>query len=339
MAAPFLERNLRVTPIDTFIDPPQPRARAIITHGHADHARSGHGSVLATPDTVAIMKTRYGETCAASFQTLDYGEPLQIDDVTVTLYPAGHILGSAQVLLEYKGQRIVVTGDYKRLAERTAQPFELVRCDLLVTEATFGLPVFQHPDPHDETGRLMRSLQKHPDRSHVVGCYALGKAQRMISLVREQGYADPIYLHGAMIKLCELYESRGVSLGILKPATGTSKSELAGKIIIAPPSALKDRWSRRLADPVLAMASGWMSVKQRARQSLVELPLVISDHCDWNELRQTISECGAETIWVTHGREDALVYYCQGQGLIAEPLSIQAYEDGPEDAGDDGDGG
>jgi putative mRNA 3-end processing factor len=331
MAASFLERDLRIKPIDTYIDPPVPRARAIITHGHADHARSGHGAVLATPDTIAIMKVRYGETCAASFQPLEFGQPLRIGDVTVTLYPAGHILGSAQVLLEHKGRRIVVTGDYKRLGDRTAQPFELVPCDLLVTEATFGLPVFQHPDPVTETARLMLSLQRQPQRTHVVGCYALGKAQRMISLIRQAGYAEPVYLHGAMLRLCELYETLGVPLGDLRPATGVAKAELTGKIVIAPPSALKDRWSRRLADPVLAVASGWMSVKQRARQSLVELPLVISDHCDWNELRQTIADCGAETVWVTHGREDALVYYCQQQGLIAEPLSIQAFEDGPED--------
>lgn len=337
MLTPFLERNLRITPIDTFIDPPQPRDRAIITHGHADHARAGHGAVLATPDTIAIMKTRYGETCAGSFQALDFGEPLQIGPVRVTLYPAGHILGSAQVLMEHNGQRIVVTGDYKRLGDRTAQPFELVRCNLLVTEATFGLPVFQHPDPKTETARLLQSRTTQPERSHVVGCYALGKAQRMISLIREAGYGDPIYLHGAMVRLCELYEQRGVPLGNLRPATGATKAELAGQIIIAPPSALKDRWSRRLSDPVLAMASGWMSVKQRARQSLVELPLVISDHCDWNELIQSIAETGAERVWVTHGREDALVYYCQSQGLIAEPLNIQAYEDGPED--DAGDGG
>jgi putative mRNA 3-end processing factor len=332
MEKPFLDRNLRVGPIDAYIDPPRPRARAIITHGHADHARAGHGAVLATPDTIAIMQARYGEDCAGSFQALEFGVPLDIDGVTVTLIPAGHVLGSAQVLLEYRGQRIVVTGDYKRLPDRTAQPFELVPCDLLVTEATFGLPVFQHPEPRGEIERLLRSAKAHPERSHVIGCYALGKAQRVISLLRQCGYDAPIYVHGAMIALCQLYEERGVALGALRPVLEASKAELAGQIVIAPPSAIKDRWSRRLPDPVLAVASGWMSIKQRARQSGVELPLVISDHVDWNELRQTIAECGAGTVWVTHGREDALVYHCRQQGLQAEPLSIQAYEDGEEDA-------
>ena len=328
---PFLDRDLRVEPIDAFIDPPQPRERAIITHGHGDHARSGHGAVLATPDTIAIMKVRYGRDCARSFQALDYGVPLDVDDVRITLFPAGHILGSAQVLMEHKGQRIVVTGDYKRLPDRTAQPFELVRCDLLVTEATFGLPVFQHPDPLDEIARLLRALRTHPERAYVIGCYVLGKAQRVISLLRQAGYDRPIYLHGAMIRLCQLYEELGVPLGELRHSLDVPKDELAGQIVIAPPSAIKDRWSRRLPDPVLAVASGWMSVKQRARQSGVELPLVISDHADWNELRATITETGAERVWVTHGREDALVYWCRQQGLEAEPLNLEAYEDGEEE--------
>jgi putative mRNA 3-end processing factor len=331
MSQPFLDRDLRVKPIDAYIDPPRPRERAIITHGHADHARAGHGAVLATPDTIAIMQARYGEDCAGSFQALEFGVPLQVDEVTVTLVPAGHILGSAQVLLEYEGQRIVVTGDYKRLPDRTAQAFELVECDLLVTEATFGLPVFQHPDPQAEIGRLLRSVRDFPDRAHVIGCYALGKAQRMISLLREAGHDAPIYLHGAMVRLCELYEERGIPLGELRLALDAAKAELAGQVVIALPSAIKDRWSRRLPDPVLCFASGWMSVKQRARQSGVELPLVISDHADWNELRQTIADTGAQKVWVTHGREDALVYHCQQQGLEAEPLSIQAYEEGEED--------
>ena len=331
MPTPFLDRDLRIKPIGAFIDPVRPVERAIITHGHGDHARSGHGAVLATPDTIAIMKTRYGEDCARSFEPLEFGTPLVVDDVTITLYPAGHILGSAQVLLEHQGQRIVVTGDYKRLPDRTAQGFELVRCDLLVTEATFGLPVFQHPDPLVEIARLLRSVAAFPERAHVIGCYALGKAQRVISLLREAGWERPIYLHGAMIRLCELYEQRGIPLGVLLPSLDVGKADLAGQIVIAPPSAIKDRWSRRLPDPVLADASGWMSVKQRARQSGVELPLVISDHADWNELRQTIADTGAQKVWVTHGREDALVYHCRQQGLEAEPLNIQAYEEGEEE--------
>jgi putative mRNA 3-end processing factor len=164
-----------------------------------------------------------------------------------------------------------------------------------------------------------------------VGAYALGKAQRVMSLLRAAGYDRPIYVHGAMMRLCALYEERGIALGPLKLAIEAGKGELAGQIVIAPPSALKDRWSRRMPDPVLAMASGWMSIKQRARQSLVELPLVISDHADWNELRATIADTGAETVWVTHGREDALVYHCRQQGLTAEPLNIQGYEDEGEE--------
>ena len=327
MAHQILDRHLHIKAIDAYIDPSVPRERAIITHGHADHARSGHGAVLATPDTIAIMQTRYGEDCARRFEPLDFGMPLQIDDVTITLFPAGHILGSAQVLVEQAGQRVVVTGDYKRLADRTAQPYELVKCDLLVTEATFGLPVFQHPHPQLEIGRLLKSVRDNPDRSHLVGCYALGKAQRVIALLRDAGYDAPIYLHGAMLKLCALYEELGVALGDLRPALDLPKATFAGQIVIAPPSAIRDRWSRRFPDPVVCQASGWMSVKQRARQALVELPLVISDHCDWSELQQTVRDTEAATVWVTHGREDALVYWCQSQGLNAEPLHLQGFED------------
>jgi putative mRNA 3-end processing factor len=193
------------------------------------------------------------------------------------------------------------------------------------------LPVFQHPRPLDEIARLLRSVATFSERSHVIGCYALGKAQRVIALLRDAGWDAPIYLHGAMIRLCELYVERGIPLGVLKPSLEATKEELKGQIVIAPPSAIKDRWSRRLPDPVLAVASGWMSVKQRARQGGVELPLVISDHADWNELRQTIADTRASKVWVTHGREDALVYHCHQQGLEAEPLNIAAYDDGEED--------
>ena len=329
----IIDRNLYIPAIDAWIDPSEPRPRAIITHGHADHARSGHGAVLATPDTIAIMKVRYGEDRAGRFQPLDFHEPLKMDGAAVTFYPAGHILGSAQVLVEAEGQRVVVTGDYKRLRDRTAQAYEPVACDLLITEATFGLPVFQHPDPKDEIARLLKSVAAQPERSHLIGCYALGKAQRVIALLRDAGWDRPIYLHGAMIRLCELYQALGVDLGELLPATGMPKAMMMGQIVIAPPAAIRDLWSRRFPDPVVCQASGWMSVKQRARQALVELPLVISDHCDWDELNVSILESGAETVWVTHGREDALVYWCRKQGLDAEPLALPGLDD------DGGDGG
>ncbi|MCP8888382.1 ligase-associated DNA damage response exonuclease [Devosia ureilytica] len=333
MVQPILNRDLYCPAIDAWIDPSTPKPRAIITHGHADHARSGHGAVLATPETIAIMKVRYGEDCAGRFEALRFGERLSMDQAVVSLHPAGHILGSAQVRIEAAGQRALVTGDYKRLPDRTAEAYEAVDCDLLVTEATFGLPVFQHPKPQDEIARLLKSVADQPERSHLVGCYALGKAQRVIALLRDAGWDRPIYPHGAMIRLCELYEELGVPLGELLPATGMPKAAMAGQIVIAPPSAIRDRWSRRFPDPVVCQASGWMSVKQRARQALVELPLVISDHCDWGELNSSILESGAGTVWVTHGREDALVYWCKTKGLEAEPLALPGLDD------DGGEGG
>lgn len=326
----LLDRNLHIRAIDTFIDPSVPRERAIITHGHADHARSGHGAVLATPDTIAIMQTRYGVDCAGRFQALDFGVPLLIDDVSITLYPAGHILGSAQVLVEHKGQRVVVTGDYKRLADRTAQPYELVRCDLLVTEATFGLPVFQHPLPQTEIARLLKSVRDNPERSHLVGCYALGKAQRVIAELRRAGWDRPVYLHGAMVRMCELYEELGVSLGELRQVMDTPKEEMRGQIIICPPSALTDKWSRRLPNPVTAMASGWMRVRGRARQRGVEIPLVISDHADWDELTGTIRELAPRETWITHGSEDGLLRWCELHQIKARALAMIGREDGDD---------
>ena len=327
----LLNHELYIEPIDAYIDPVRPVRRAIITHGHADHARPGHDHVLATPQTIAIMKQRYGAHCAGTFQELDFGTPLVDGPVTITLFPAGHILGSAQVRLAYQGRVAVVTGDYKTHADSTAQPFELVPCDLFVTEATFGLPVFQHPDPRREIIRLLESVAAQPERCHVIGAYALGKAQRVIRLIREAGHDAPIFLHGAQEKLCAYYASQGVELGPLQKALDRDKASFPGHIVIAPPSALRDRWSRRLPDPVVCQASGWMTIKQRAKQSGVELPLVISDHADWNELTATITATGAETIWVTHGREDALVHWCRARGLQAEPLYMQGRE---EDAGE-----
>jgi putative mRNA 3-end processing factor len=327
---------LKVTPAGLYcepggfhIDPARPVERAVITHGHSDHARPGHRHVLATPGTLTIMTARYGLEIVGTTQPLAYGESLRIGDVAVRLAPAGHVLGSAQVVLEHAGSRVVVSGDYKRRPDPTCAPFEPVRCDVFVSEATFGLPVFRHPPDDDEIGKLLASQRLFPERSHVVGVYALGKCQRVIRLLREAGYDAPIYVHGALLAMCALYETLGVKLGPLLPATGAEKESLKGQIVLAPPSAIDDRWTRRLPDPVMALASGWMRVKQRAKQRGVELPLVISDHCDWDELTQTIDELGAE-VWVTHGREEGLVHYAQGKGLKARALDLVGYDD--EDA-------
>ncbi len=268
-----------------YIDPTRPVDRALITHGHSDHARAGHGAVLATQETLDIMRLRYGENFAGSTQAIRYGETVTLNGVTATFHPAGHVLGSAQIAVERNGCRIVASGDYKDVPDPTCAPFELVPCDVFITEATFGLPVFRHPDPDAEIAKLLHSVTLFPERAHLVGAYSLGKAQRVIALIRKAGYREPIYLHGAMETLSRYYISRGIDLGDLRPVRDVKKQDLAGTITLCPPSALKDVWSRRFPDPVTAYASGWMRVRARARQSLVQLPLVISDHADWDGLR------------------------------------------------------
>lgn len=316
------DEGLYCSPGGFFIDPHRPVERAVVTHGHSDHARSGHGHVLATGQTVRLMQARYGAQCAGSFQTLAYGEALRVGDVTVRLVPAGHILGAAQVVLEFGGCRAVVSGDYKRALDPTCAPFELVPCDLFVTEATFALPVFRHENAGHEVERLLQSLRRQPERAHLVGAYGLGKCQRVIALLREAGYDAPIYLHGAMLGMCEAYVSEGVALGELCSVADSTDKTLGGRIIMCPPSALRDRWSRRFADPVTAFASGWMRIKGRARQSGVELPLVISDHADWPELIDTIRSTGAGEVWITHGRDDALAYHLASLGLTSRALAL-----------------
>jgi putative mRNA 3-end processing factor len=317
--------GIYVRPADAWIDPSQPKAKALVTHGHADHARGGHEAVLATPETLAIMETRYGPQPGG--QGIAYDETIRVGDVDVRFVPAGHVLGSAQIVLEHAGERVVVSGDYKRRPDPTCPCFVPVPCDIFITEATFGLPVFRHPDTGSEIDRLLHRLHSDPSRCVLVGAYALGKAQRIITELRARGHGDPIYIHGALERLCRLYEELGVELGDLRPATGAPKEELKGKIVIAPPGALNDRWSRRLPDPVTAMASGWMRIRQRARQRNVELPLIISDHADWDELTMTIRELAPREVWITHGREEALKHWCMTHQIKACELNLVGYED------------
>lgn len=331
MSAPFSwiephPTGIRIAPADVWVDPSRAVESALVTHGHADHARGGHGRTYATPETLAIMELRYNTRDGAV--PVAYGEAVRLTGgVEATFIPAGHVLGSAQVLLEHAGERVIITGDYKRRADPTCPPFEVTPCDVFITEATFGLPVFTHPPIEDEIATLLKALDENPDGCVQVGAYALGKAQRVIAELRRAGHGAPIYLHGAMERMCRLYEEHGIDLGDLRLVSDYSRDDLRGSIVISPPSALNDRWSRRLPAPITAMASGWMRVRGRARQRGVELPLIISDHADWNELTQTIAEVNPEQTWITHGREDALLRWCELTQRKARALAMVGRED------------
>src|SRR5215208_4564262 len=217
--------GIYVRPADAWIDPSRPKAKALVTHGHSDPARGGHGAVLATAETLAIMEVRCGPQ---NGQALAYDETIRVGEVEVGFVPAGHVLGSAQIVLEHAGERVVVSGDYKRRPDPTCAPFVVTPCDIFITEATFGLPVFKHPDTGSEIDRLLHRLHAEPERCVLVGAYALGKAQRVIAELRRRGYDEPIYIHGALERLCRLYEDLGVPLGELRPVAGAKKEELVG---------------------------------------------------------------------------------------------------------------
>jgi len=315
-----------------YIDPTRPVERALITHAHRDHARAGHAAVAATAATLDLMRLRYGEDFAGTTQAVGYGERIGVEGIGVTFWPAGHILGSAQILLEVGGLRLLVTGDYKTVPDPTCAPFERLACDVLISEATFALPVFRHGESSLEIGKLLRSLALFADRTHLVGVYALGKAQRVIALLRLAGYGSPIYLHGALEAFTRYYAMRGFDPGPVTVAREAPRAALAGAIVLCPPAALHDVWARRFGDPVRSLASGWMRLRARARQRRVELPLVISDHADWEELTTTVGASGAGEVWVTHGREEALVHWSAARGLRARPLNVAGYGEEDEDA-------
>ncbi len=322
-------QGLYCPPGDFYIDPSRKTDRAVITHGHADHARSGHGAVLATAETLDMMADRYGQKFTGKRQVAQLGETTVINGVSVRLIPAGHVLGSAQAVVEYNGLKMICTGDYKRRFDPTCAPFELERCHVFITEATFALPIFNHPKASDEVAKLLQSITDLPGRSHFVGAYSLGKAQRVIALLRDAGYHDPILIHPSMDALCRTYERHGVCLGKLEVLTETSHAgaNLIGRLMVGPPQTLNADIQRRLDTPIVAFASGWMRVRSRAKASGVELPLIISDHADWTELTETALEVNPDELWITHGRADALVRWAELKGKQAKPLNLVGCED------------
>lgn len=302
-----------------FIDPHQPVDRAIITHSHADHARKGSRRYLTASSGRGILAARLGPR--ASIETLEYGETLSLNGVTVSLHPAGHILGSAQVRIEYKGEVWVVSGDYKVVPDTTCRPFEPVRCHTFITEATFGKPTFVWPDPQQvftEIHDWWRANQK-LGRASILYAYALGKAQRIhAGLDRRLG---PIYLHPDVEQLTLEYRLAGVefprstSTRFAVPPFSWSES-----ILIAPPSAHGSAWARQFGPANVAFVSGWGLIPGTVERRGFPRGFVLSDHADWNELLFAVTATGAERVYVTHGDEEPLVRELTQRGLTASPL-------------------
>jgi putative mRNA 3-end processing factor len=279
------------------------------------------------------MAARYGDRFAGRKQQATYGDITAVNAVKVRLVPAGHVLGSAQVVIEGGGLVAAVSGDYKRRPDPTCAPFELPPgCSVYVTEATFGVPVFRHPDPAGEIDKLLASRRTFPERTHLIAAYSLGKAQRMIALLRQAGVGETIYVSKPAMKLCAVYERFGVALGPLAPAESADAAALKGAIVLAPPSALDAEAMAKLPPPVTVTCSGWNRVRRLARgRGGAELALVISDHADWDELTATAKEIAPEELWVTYGRSDALERWAEGEGLSACALDSVGENGAEED--------
>ena len=317
------------------IDPWKPVERAVTTHVHADHARPGSGRYLVAADGAAVARTRLG--ASAAIDALGYGEPLEIGGVRVSLHPAGHILGSAQVRVEHRGQVWVVSGDYKLGPDRTCRAFEPVRCHAFVTESTFGLPIYRwqpQQEVYAQINAWWRENQQAGKASLLLG-YALGKAQRLLAGLDPA--IGPIWLHGAVARLTRDYRASGVDL---PPATYASEApkgtDFSGSVILAPPSAHGTPWARRFGPSASGLASGWMAIRGTRRRRAIGKGFVLSDHADWPGLLEAIRATGAERVWVTHGYVAVLVRHLQGLGLDASaiPTPFGAEEEAPEEKGD-----
>jgi len=313
------EQGLYCQAGDFYIDPWRSVKRALITHGHSDHARSGSASYLAHTDSRGILRLRLGEE--AKIETIDYGVPITIKDAIVSFHPAGHILGSSQIRIEHKGQICVVSGDYKTQRDPSCQAIEPVRCHTFITESTFGLPIYRFPSPEIIAAEVNQWWQANANEGKVsiLYAYSLGKAQRLLMSVDQS--IGPIYTHGAVEALNAVYRGCGVKL----PATtyvGDVKKEDIGRnaLVVAPPNAQDSLWARKFGKSSDAFASGWMRVRGARRRRSLDRGFVMSDHADWQGLTETIAATGAERVLVTHGYTPPLVRYLTDLGLDAHAL-------------------
>ncbi len=318
------KEGLYCVPGQFYIDPWQPVERAVITHAHGDHARVGHGHYLAAASSVGVLRTRLGEI---HIDGLDYGATVEHNGVTISLHPAGHVLGSAQVRMEYKGEVWVASGDYKVEPDGTCAPFEPVRCDTFITESTFGLPIYRWTAQQQIFDELNDWWRKNAaqGRCSVVFAYAFGKAQRILAGIDPS--IGPIVCHGAAEPINHAYRAAGVPLPPTCMVGDVAKADLQRALVIAPPSASGSPWMKRFGDYSDAFASGWMQLRGARRRRGVDRGFVLSDHADWPGLLEAIAATGAPRVIVTHGSIPVMVRYLREQGLDAAGFATEYGDD------------
>jgi putative mRNA 3-end processing factor len=324
--------GLYCTQGDFYIDPWRPVARAVITHAHGDHARPGHAHYLAAQASARVLKARLGEI---TLQTLSYGDKVVQNDVTVSLHPAGHVLGSAQVRLEHRGEVWVISGDYKLEAEATCAPFEPLRCHTFVSESTFGLPIYRwRPQAEillDIAAWWRRNAQE--QRASVLFCYAFGKAQRILAGLGATDALDigKLICHGAIEPLNRAYRESGVDLPPTHTVSDVAKADMSSALVLAPPSAGGTPWMRRFGDFSDGFASGWMQLRGARRRRSLDRGFVLSDHADWPGLNAAIAATGASRVIITHGQIAVMVRWLQQQGFDARAFATEFEDDGGDE--------
>ena len=318
----YLNQGLYCPAADAWIDPPCPVKRAIITHAHADHARPGCGEYWACDQSETILRQRLGRDI--KIHSINYGEEFRLGQAKLSLHSAGHVLGSAQVRIEVGDEVWLVTGDYKRCHDPSCEPFESVKCDVLITESTFGLPIYRWKSGKQVAREIYEWWRTETEHPSLLFCYAFGKAQRVLAELKSLGIMEEVLLHGAVETITGHYREAGVDMVPTRPISELERKDpLKGRLIIAPPSAYKSPWMKRFKEPQTAFASGWMAVRGARRRRGYERGFVLSDHADWTGLIMTIKQSEAKTIYITHGQEDILArYLTEVEGLNAFPLEM-----------------
>jgi putative mRNA 3-end processing factor len=306
---------------DAWIDPWRPVPRALITHAHADHARPGCGEYWATAASEPILRRRLG--AGIRVVPVEYGQLHRLGGARLSFHSAGHVLGSAQIRLEAGGESWLVSGDFKRCDDPSCTPFEPVRADVFISEATFALPIYRWRPGAEVAAAILEWWRAAPERASLLLCYAFGKAQRVLAELARLGLEEEVLLHGAVEALIAPYREAGVLMPPTRPLRqGERGAALAGRLVIAPPAVQRSPWLRRLPQPQTAFVSGWMAVRGARRRRGVDRGFVLSDHADWEGLIRTARDCGARQVYVTHGNADGLARYLREiEGIAADPLS------------------